>query len=367
LQYIWQHAATIAEVYTGSEPLANFLKKYFAGYKQLGSRDRRVLSDMLYSWYRCSKGFEDGAAFQQVVLCCLSLCKRGNTLAILGFPDYQQTLGFDLQKLCGSVPKLSGGLSVEVWLTSMLQLPELFIRVRKDHERIGRILQDNNISYEAITDSCWQLPNGAAIDKLLPPDAYVVQDLSSQLTGNFFEPKARQKWLDCCCGAGGKALLLVDKEPKVQLTACDVRPSITQNLQTRFRRYGLPVPRVLIADMSGSGGASRELFNGSFDGIICDVPCSGSGTWARTPEQLYFFNAPKLEGYATRQRQILDQAALLAKAGGYIYYITCSAFSVENEEVATMQHKGLKLLSSQIINGIDKKADCMFIAELQRL
>ena len=57
MRYIWQHIRSITEVYDGSIPLAHFLKGYFKQHPILGSRDRKMLSAMAYSFYRCSRGF----------------------------------------------------------------------------------------------------------------------------------------------------------------------------------------------------------------------------------------------------------------------------------------------------------------------
>jgi 16S rRNA (cytosine967-C5)-methyltransferase len=57
MKYIWQHISAILAQYDGGLPLAYYLKSYFKQYPILGSRDRKLISSMAYSWYRCSKGF----------------------------------------------------------------------------------------------------------------------------------------------------------------------------------------------------------------------------------------------------------------------------------------------------------------------
>ena len=66
--------------------------------------------------------------------------------------------------------------------------------------------------------------------------------------------------------------------------------------------------------------------------IIADVPCTGSGTWGRTPEQLYYFEDRKIEEYASLQKQIVTNVISHLAPGGYFLYITCSVFKKENEE-----------------------------------
>lgn len=94
------------------------------------------------------------------------------------------------------------------------------------------------------------------------------------------------------------------------------------------------------------------------------MPCSGSGTWARTPEQLYFFEEKIVDTISTLQKQIATNVASYLKEGGKLFYITCSAFERENDEVVRhiLENTNLKPEQQQLINGIGNKADSMFIA-----
>ena len=98
--------------------------------------------------------------------------------------------------------------------------------------------------------------------------------------------------------------------------------------------------------------------------IIADVPCSGSGTWARTPEQLYFFKEDKIEYYNKLQKNILSGVIPFMKPGGSLLYITCSVFSKENEEVVNyiVENHKLKLVKMELITGYKEKADTLFVA-----
>jgi 16S rRNA (cytosine967-C5)-methyltransferase len=106
-----------------------------------------------------------------------------------------------------------------------------------------------------------------------------------------------------------------------------------------------------------------------FDGIICDVPCTGSGTWARTPESCYFFKTDSIAEYAQRQAAILRNAGTYLKENGKIIYITCSVFRAENEEVieSIAAEGALQIKSAELINGLSIGADALFAAELRRV
>lgn len=367
-------------------PLTHFLKHYFKDNHKLGSRDRKILSEMTYSWYRCEKGIVNREMpFEQKVQGCLFLCSDYAKYLLSFIPEQwgivpgasvaerisaleQQGIAFNIEHLFEGGGILSEGIEKNQWLGSMLTQPQLFIRIRKPKEQITSSLAQQNISYTFINDKCIALPNGAAIDKVLPEDAYVVQDVSSQETGSYFHAQKGEQWYDACSGAGGKSLLLSDSNNEIKLTATDKRERIVSNLKQRFRQYHLPMPETHIVDVADKGELFKVMGGKQFDGIICDVPCSGSGTWARTPEQLYFFDENKFKSFPPLQQRIATNAVAYLKPGGRLVYITCSIFKDENENVIKqiMDTTGLQLEQSKLINGIDIKADSMFVAVLKR-
>ncbi len=384
MRYIWQHIGTVIETYNGSVPLTHFLRNYYRLHPKLGSRDRKILSEMAYCWYRCSKGFDAAVPFEGKLKACLYLCETGNKHIRQFLPDEWQesrvlpveekirTLqsagySFNLNAIAPSNVGLSDGIDKGQWLLSMLSQPYLFIRLRKNKPKVLSLLKEQNVSFHEYGD-CVALPNGTAVEKILPANCYVVQDASSQYTGTYFRPAPHEKWWECCSGAGGKALLLMDAEPAVQLTVSDKRASILHNLNERFRQYSLPVPRQLVLDTSDKNALNAAMEKQQFDHIICDVPCTGSGTWARTPEQLYYSDKALAGSISSLQTSIAVNAASLLKAGGTMFYITYSVFREENEAVVAklMEQTKLQLNKTELINGIEKKADSMFIAVLQK-
>jgi 16S rRNA (cytosine967-C5)-methyltransferase len=99
------------------------------------------------------------------------------------------------------------------------------------------------------------------------------------------------------------------------------------------------------------------------------VPCSGSGTWARTPEQLHFFSKKKIDEYSILQQKIVSNAIEYLDEKGYLLYITCSVFKKENEEnVAFIQKNlNLQLIKSQYLKGYEMQGDTLFAALFRRI
>jgi len=134
-----------------------------------------------------------------------------------------------------------------------------------------------------------------------------------------------------------------------------------QNLHQRFRKAGIDKYDYFVCDLAKG---KSPLPNIHYSNIICDVPCSGSGTWGRTPEQLYFFKVDKINYYTALQQKIITNAMAQLKPGGHFIYITCSVFAAENEKQVAFIKKQfqVELLQMEFLKGYDKQADSMFVA-----
>jgi 16S rRNA (cytosine967-C5)-methyltransferase len=152
---------------------------------------------------------------------------------------------------------------------------------------------------------------------------------------------------------------------EIDLTVSDVRESILINLKKRFQEAGIKNYKSFVADLSISSFITHHSL---FDVIIADVPCSGSGTWGRTPEQLSFFQSSSIDTYSSLQKKIISNTVEQLKPNGYFLYITCSVFKKENEDnVAWMQEElKLQLVKQEVIKGYAVKADTMFAALLKK-
>ncbi|MEO8172800.1 MAG: Fmu (Sun) domain-containing protein, partial [Sediminibacterium sp.] len=214
------------------------------------------------------------------------------------------------------------------------------------------------------------LPNASKIDSVLEIDQQVViQDYNSQRIAEYMSltvndlPATPMVW-DCCAASGGKSILAVDTFKKTDLTVSDVRISIIKNLEQRFERAGITDYHSFVADLTGKLNIHPGNTEIKFNFIICDAPCSGSGTWGRTPEQLYSFSKERIGEYAALQKKILATVVSYLKKEGYLLYITCSVFKKENEEAVEfiLANSKLVLIKQELLGGYDKKADSMFVA-----
>jgi 16S rRNA (cytosine967-C5)-methyltransferase len=134
---------------------------------------------------------------------------------------------------------------------------------------------------------------------------------------------------DWCAGAGGKTLALaMTMDNRGHLAACDVSAVRLDGAVRRLRRAGVHnVERHLVEP--ADKWAKRRA--GSFDRVLVDAPCTGTGTWRRNPYARLRLPPEDLAELIPKQAAILAAAARLVAPGGRLVYATCSLLEGENE------------------------------------
>jgi 16S rRNA (cytosine967-C5)-methyltransferase len=369
----------IVESYDGSMPFASWLKQFFKQDKKFGSKDRKQIAHACYCYYRLGGSFSE-IAFEERVLTGLYLCSNSpNRILEELKSEWNDSIGQPIDKKLENLSasdeiekvflfndQLSTQIDFVEFNKSVLTQPHLFLRIRPGKQtKAIKQLEEAGIKFNLFNNDCIQLDNQSKIDEVLNIDGdVVVQDYSSQRTievvSDYYKEGSKLSVWDCCAASGGKSILVHDHYPAARLTVSDVRESILINLRNRFKRAGIRGYESFVTDLSVEN-FSRDK---QYDLVLCDAPCSGSGTWSRTPEQLYFFKREKIDEYAELQKKIVNSASRALKQGGYLLYITCSVFSKENEEVVEFiqSNLSLRLSTMQYLKGYDRKADTLFVA-----
>jgi 16S rRNA (cytosine967-C5)-methyltransferase len=356
-------------------PVTKYLPEYFKRNKQMGSRDRKNLSKAIYSYFRLGNCLAGLKSDERLFVALFLTSNSPDDMLAYFKPAYQELITasltekaayltsvfpeFNLNDIFPFAAHLSSSIDQSLFISSQLIQPDLFIRAIKGAEqKLEAYLKEAQIPFQK-KEFCYRLPNAA---KLLNTEyLYEVQDQSSQYTANYFQPKPKQMWWDCCAASGGKSLLLHALEPSVYILASDNRASSLLNLEVRFKQAGITQFRRREIDLLAE---INSIEKDSMDGIILDAPCSGSGTWSRTPEMLSQFNESQIEKFIYLQRTIAENAVQFLKPGCPLVYITCSVFKEENEEAVAyfLANLPLKLEKMELIKGYESKADTMFVA-----
>ncbi|MEP6514323.1 MAG: methyltransferase domain-containing protein [Parafilimonas sp.] len=396
----------IIQKYLGNIPLSHYLKHYFSENKKHGAKDRKYITHLCYCYYRLGYALKELNVDDRLKV-TLFLCNNqaAEWRALFNdewlnnwYDDLQKRIqfiqaiypAFNVKDIFPWQDELSETIDATEFAQSHLIQPNLFLRVRPNKlNQVKQKLADNKIPFEQWGENCLALPNTTKIDSLLDINKEaVIQDYSSQQVQEFFaiikssilNLQSKISILDCCAGSGGKSILTYDVfGSNIELTVTDIRSSIIQNLQKRFREAGIKNYHAFAADITSSQSSANNILTEScgqlptsnYNLIICDAPCTGSGTWTRTPEQLYFFTPNKIEHYTSLQKKIISNVIPQLEQGGYFLYITCSVFKKENEDMVDFIQKNLpagkagfhlQLLKMELLKGYNLKADTMFAA-----
>lgn len=412
-----RYATRIIDAYKGEMPLYVWLKNFFREHPQMGSRDRKQLSNLVYGFYRLGHTLRD-TPIPDRLLAGLFLCSEEPspflqhfcpawiekitlplTEKITFFQRQPSGSTFRVEDIFPWKSELSDGIDHRAFCLSFLRQPDLFLRIRPTHQQavLAKLAAGPSphpasrqsvpaAPCEFIPPFTLRLPNGFKVEDYFTPDHQVViQDYSSQRLASFLQPlpdpsapppaEAPLSFWDACAASGGKSILAYDLYPSIGITVSDIRESILHNLRQRFQQAGIKKYRTILADLTQGlppallqpghpAGPSLQ----QFDLTLADAPCTGSGTWSRTPEELYFFDPRKILHYSGMQTRILSHIAANLAPDTWLVYSTCSVFKKENEEMVSFlkENFGLQPDRMENITGYDQRADSMFAARFRR-
>jgi len=322
-------ANKLIAAYHGEEPLANYLKKYFAANKKHGSKDRKNITALCYAHYR----------------------NQANTFPL--------------------ADKISAQIDMGKFVASHQIQPLLFIRIRPwQKEKVVQKLQAANIEYQVLAENTFAFANTTQLQNVLELNKEaVIQDFNSQAIGELLKlvptsmEQPIQVW-DACAASGGKTILMFDTMSNIRMHLSDIRESILYNADKRLQEAGIRPASVQEIDLTQAFDIKKP-----FDFVFADVPCSGSGTWGRTPEQLAYFKEAQLNKYTQLQAKILHNIIPAVKLNGHLLFATCSVYAAENENnVEALVATGkFKVVQQQYFIGYEKHADTLFGALLEKI
>lgn len=252
--------------------------------------------------------------------------------AAVAAADGQQDFIYDVPDWLVDRLKDALGADFERTMTALRDRAPVDLRVNmlkaSVSQAVGRLAEDG-VQTELLSAA----PNGLRVvegeRKVAQSGAYLeglveLQDAGSQAVVNALPLRAGMSVLDYCAGGGGKSLAIASATADTaRITAFDKSANRLKNLQERAERAGAKV--TLAATDPVSGGQTYDL-------VLLDVPCSGSGAWRRNPDAKWKFEPEDLEDLIATQSGILEATARLVRKGGTLAYVTCSLLRAENED-----------------------------------
>lgn len=180
-----------------------------------------------------------------------------------------------------------------------------------------------------IVSGAWRISGGEELLHRLAREGQIyLQDEASQLIAQVVEAQAGDSVLDVCAAPGSKASQIAAVDG-VRVIAGDIHEHRIRSVVQTARLQRLNNLNCLI--LNGEGGLPFR--DGSFQRVLVDAPCSGTGTLQHNPEIRWRISAADLQDLSSRQRQLLSNASSVVKPGGRLVYSTCSVEPEENEAV----------------------------------
>lgn len=395
---------TVVERVQQGEAADRVLHTLIANKKQYGSRDRRLFGDAVFTWFRLRGAVAD-LPLARGLCVAWHLDARPASPAIsailqdIGWPDRaplapglplaerkaatEAAFELTLPDITAWIPPWVAELSIAPGtamdrVEELLERPPTWLRVDLNarenlHEAL---LADGAVWAGETSPEAYAFTEPGKVRAWLQQhgDALEVHDLASQQVARLCAPAPGESWWDACCGAGGKSLHLLDLSGRtLDLTCTDRRGHILKELTKRGRRHGLANTRRYELDLL----EKPELPNIAFDGILLDAPCSGAGTWSRSPDALWRTSEADIRQHGRRQARMLETVSPALKPGGRLVYSVCSLTRPETLEVVDgflASHPGFQLQATPhpltgeptdgriVITPVQSKGDGMFVA-----
>ena len=361
----------LEEIEIERHPADRMLSAYYRARRYIGSKDKAAISETVYdvlrqkgvlSWLANESGMEYSP--RSWVLLYLLKNKRDIDDLFLG-GEYSPAIMTEgeataivyasrlIQENAIEKSPISARLNLPEWLVPIMQASlgdafesemrmmqeraELCVRVntlKSQREDVQRALAQDDVKTSMTDFSPWGLTitQKVSLNNLssFKSGLFEVQDQGSQLIALTAGVKPGDKVVDFCAGAGGKTLALAAQmKNKGVIHSCDVHTKRLDNLTKRKKRAGVHNVQTHVLSSERDKWVKRQTEK--MDVVLIDAPCTGTGTWRRSPDARWNLGPENLASLTKIQANILDSASRMVKPGGRLVYATCSLLREENE------------------------------------
>ena len=345
----------IGEIFKDKSPADGIINNYLRERKYIGSGDRRFITETVWKIIRHRRRLEFEAGSKEARKILLVFLKDEDLDLIFGAGEYappalskeekiwmknlkEEVYPVDVESEC---PEWLFAKIKDVALLKSLNEPasaDLRVnagsreQVLQDLRREGLFFAPTPYSPIGIRSSERVNLNNCIAYK---EGVVEVQDEASQLAAILCDVKPEHKVIDYCAGAGGKSLAIASLlNGKGKIEAHDVDWHRLEQIKPRLER--LNIKNVVPV---------WELSDKDYDRFIIDAPCSGTGTWRRSPDAKFRLTPEKLNELTKIQSQLLEFALENTRVGGRVVYITCSILPDEDENIVSafaQRHKNVR-------------------------
>ncbi len=318
-------------------PLDAYLAKYFRANKAVGSKDRRVICDTLYTMIRW-QGLIDAQIDKPT-----SWEKR-----LDAYPTFRENISHFPKHIQVSFPKFLYTLLNDAYpdradtLCQALNTPAPTTTranlLKTSQEELLKVFPEAIPTSHSKTGLTFKKKINFFASPAFKAGHFEIQDEASQLVATHVKAAPGDHVLDFCAGAGGKTLAIAPQmQGQGQLYLYDIRSHALLEAKKRLKRAGVQNAQILDDD-------KLKKLKGKMDWVLVDAPCSGTGTLRRNPDMKWKITPEMIERLVKTQREIFETALDYVKPGGTIVYATCSILPCENQDqiVYFQKHFNLK-------------------------
>jgi 16S rRNA (cytosine967-C5)-methyltransferase len=310
-------------------------KRFFAGRRYAGSKDRRAVRDL--AW-KAIRSFGDRPISGRAAM--LALADQDSELSALFDGNAYGPAAI------GAKEKRATPSLIPDWLTpyfaeyisadersALLERAALDVRVNAMKATRAAVLTELPEAEPLALPHAFRLPIDFRLeDHAAYRDGQIeVQDYGSQLIVEACAAQPGMTVLDLCAGAGGKTLALAAAMAgKGQLIATDTNRNRLDQLGPRAARAGADFIETILLD-PGKELIKLDELKGRCDIVLVDAPCSGTGTWRRNPETRWRLTPARLKRVVEEQAKLLRIASEMVAPGGKLVYAVCSVLDAEGK------------------------------------
>jgi 16S rRNA C967 or C1407 C5-methylase (RsmB/RsmF family) len=354
LNFLFQHFEKIIFLpFSFNIKFSDVIKDYYSANKQLGSKDRKLLTELAFNYirFKTSLEFNQISNIFDIFYIILNISKKVSDY-LYTFSDFDEHLiNFFSENHFSIEPKIKDFIenfdnshkisfsnlyqnqinSLNIILYDILnsKSPVTIRPLNNENtlESISKILVANDIIFHRTPLNSIDIQSEKSLMNFIPQEKYdyEIQDNGSIVISKFISELNPISLFDACAGSGGKSLSVSSFNPNIKI---DMYDSVKSRLNEFHKRNSKQYNNInLLYQLDQSK---------KYDVVLVDAPCSGSGTIRRTPDKKHTIDNDILNKFSQTQLSILNEYSKYVSKDGILIYVTCSLFDKENIEVINL-------------------------------